>query len=302
MRDPSKSIILVAYIPVLHAGYIKYFQAHPEASGLYLIDLKSVDTTEYSYLKKDIRMIGSRDASAAISGLHLFNKVDVLTDDKLRDLDKVSNIIVLPDEDISRSIATRFKNAEIEYYGVFLRWDRRKLEGINASAADTERVTSDEKDVESMKSAASEAIKSTDIWRRVGAALLLDEKVYDVAHNEGEPHAFSPWLEGDPRNAFHRGVGIEMSIFTHAEALLIARAARLGVKLQNASLYVTDYPCPACAKLIAHSGIARVYFREGYAVLDGKTVLDEYEVEVARVIMPEDDVSTPEVWVPYKKP
>ena len=37
----------------------------------------------------------------------------------------------------------------------------------------------------------------------------------------------------------------------HAEARLIAAAAREGRATAGAVLYVTDFPCPPCAKLIA---------------------------------------------------
>ena len=47
-------------------------------------------------------------------------------------------------------------------------------------------------------------------------------------------------------------------------------------------LYVTDFPCPPCAKLIAAAGVVRLYFRTGYAVLDGEQVLEAAGVEVLR--------------------
>ena len=47
-------------------------------------------------------------------------------------------------------------------------------------------------------------------------------------------------------------------------------------------MYVTDFPCPPCAKLIAAAGIARLYFREGYAVLDGSDVLEGAGIEVVQ--------------------
>jgi dCMP deaminase len=48
-------------------------------------------------------------------------------------------------------------------------------------------------------------------------------------------------------------------------------------------MYVTDFPCPPCAKLIAAAGVKRLYFREGYAVLDGESVLEAAGVEVRQV-------------------
>jgi dCMP deaminase len=48
-------------------------------------------------------------------------------------------------------------------------------------------------------------------------------------------------------------------------------------------MYVTDFPCPPCAKLIAVAGVERLYFREGYAVLDGQDVLAAAGVDLVRV-------------------
>jgi dCMP deaminase len=48
-------------------------------------------------------------------------------------------------------------------------------------------------------------------------------------------------------------------------------------------MYVTDFPCPPCAKLIAGAGIAKLYFRSGYAVLDGQEVLEAAGVELLKV-------------------
>ena len=48
-------------------------------------------------------------------------------------------------------------------------------------------------------------------------------------------------------------------------------------------MYVTDFPCPPCAKLIAGAGVAKLYYRDGYAVLDGQDVLDVAGVEIVQV-------------------
>lgn len=46
----------------------------------------------------------------------------------------------------------------------------------------------------------------------------------------------------------------------HAEANIIAQAARVGAPLEGASMLVTAlYPCSDCAKLIAQAGITTVY-------------------------------------------
>jgi dCMP deaminase len=50
----------------------------------------------------------------------------------------------------------------------------------------------------------------------------------------------------------------------HAEANAIVQAARNGVRLEAADIYVTASPCFGCFKLIANAGIGRIVFGEFY--------------------------------------
>ena len=51
---------------------------------------------------------------------------------------------------------------------------------------------------------------------------------------------------------------------THAEANAIVQAARNGVSIDNAEIFVTASPCYNCFKLIANSGIKKIYYNEFY--------------------------------------
>ena len=50
----------------------------------------------------------------------------------------------------------------------------------------------------------------------------------------------------------------------HAEANAIVQAARHGVAIDGATIYVTASPCWNCFKLIANAGIKRVFYMEFY--------------------------------------
>jgi dCMP deaminase len=125
-----------------------------------------------------------------------------------------------------------------------------------------------------------EAGKSSDWWRHVASAIVKDGKVLLVAHNHHIPSAQTPYIQGDPRSDFQKGVNLELSTAIHSEASLIAQAAEKGISLRGASVYVTTFPCPPCAKLIAYSGIKKVYYSSGYGVLDGESVLKVKGVEI----------------------
>ena len=66
---------------------------------------------------------------------------------------------------------------------------------------------------------------------------------------------------------------MELSTALHAEAGLIVEAAKKGISLEGATLYVTTFPCPNCAKLVAASGIKKLIYQDGYSVLDGEELL-----------------------------
>lgn len=50
----------------------------------------------------------------------------------------------------------------------------------------------------------------------------------------------------------------------HAEANALMQAARNGVRIDSASIYVTASPCFNCFKLLANAGIRRIVFGEFY--------------------------------------
>jgi dCMP deaminase len=50
----------------------------------------------------------------------------------------------------------------------------------------------------------------------------------------------------------------------HAEANAIVQAARNGVRLDEAQIYVTASPCFGCFKLIANAGVSKIVFGEFY--------------------------------------
>jgi dCMP deaminase len=104
--------------------------------------------------------------------------------------------------------------------------------------------------------------------------------VLGAAWNRHHPSEYAPYFGGDPRDAFERGVRADLSTALHAEAAIVAQAAREGTPLAGADLYTTTFPCPACARLIAEAGFRRCYFAGQYSVLDGEQVLRAAGVEL----------------------
>ncbi len=56
----------------------------------------------------------------------------------------------------------------------------------------------------------------------------------------------------------------EYGRMVHAEMNALADAARLGLSIKNATIYVTTYPCHNCAKHLVAAGVSRIVFIEPY--------------------------------------
>ena len=66
----------------------------------------------------------------------------------------------------------------------------------------------------------------------------------------------------------------------HAEANAIVQAARNGVGIEGADIYVTASPCYNCFKLIANSGIKRIFYGELYRDERIKIHANEAQIEL----------------------
>ncbi|HYM45805.1 MAG TPA: deaminase [Solirubrobacteraceae bacterium] len=281
------SEVVVAYIPVLHEGYKRFLDAHAHGRRLFLIGPPLY--ADYRPLAKDIRCLDAELVAASISAWGICSEVSVLDVDGAARLAAERPAITLPAEDVSYQVVERFfGRCEIRYDTVFLRWDKSKSAQLLVPAA-AEPVSGDQAIADIAAAAEAQAARSIDWWRQVGAAIRFSDGAIVSATNEHLPHRLSAYAAGDPRGNFFKGVSLELSTAAHAEARLIAQAARDGISTKGAVMYATDFPCPPCAKLIAAAGVARLYFRTGYAVLDGEDVLEAAGVELMRVA--QDDVA-----------
>ena len=134
-----------------------------------------------------------------------------------------------------------------------------------------------------MKQAFVESKKSADWWRQIGALLVKDGEIVALGHIRHFPSDLALDIFGTPRITVDFGERPDLYISMHAEADLIARAAKEGISLHGASLYTTTFPCINCAFLIVRSGISKVYYAEGYSKIDAESVLKNAGVEIILV-------------------
>jgi dCMP deaminase len=109
-----------------------------------------------------------------------------------------------------------------------------------------------------MNIARTVATRSTCDRKFVGAVIVRDRSILATGYNgsiRGLPHCDE---EGHLMEDGHCVRTV------HAEANAIVQAARAGVRIDAAAIYVTASPCWGCFRLIANAGITRIVFGEFY--------------------------------------
>jgi dCMP deaminase len=271
-----KQVLL--HLPVIQAGYQQFLEKH--AAGAEVLVLGRSFAADFPVVRKEIRAL---DPAFALSCL---TSVGLITRGRVVELDEfpscVTEPLVVPHEALLREIVERFGLAPVEWVDTFLSWDREwSRAGLPVDWDGS--VTGDGYARSMQELAAAAAGWSSDWWRRVGAVAARDGRVLAVEHNRHLPTEYSPYVDGDPRNSFRRGVEMERTSAIHAEAAVVARAARDGIALRGADLHVTTFPCPSCARLVAETGFARCFFAGGYSVLNGAEVMRAAGVELVYV-------------------
>lgn len=103
--------------------------------------------------------------------------------------------------------------------------------------------------------------------RHVGAVIVKDKRILTTGYN-GAPEGIDSCCER--KECLRRvkniasGTMQEVCYAVHAEQNAIIQAAKLGISLEGAEMYVTHQPCVICTRMILNSGIKRVVYKNGY--------------------------------------
>jgi dCMP deaminase len=112
--------------------------------------------------------------------------------------------------------------------------------------------------------------RSTCERKLVGAVVVRDRTILSTGYNgsiRGMPHC---------TDVGHMMVEGHCVATIHAEVNAILQAAKNGVRIEDATIYVTASPCWNCFKAIANAGMKRIVYAEFYR--------DERIFEVAKTI------------------
>ena len=109
-----------------------------------------------------------------------------------------------------------------------------------------------------MKIASVVATRSTCDRKYVGAVIVRDRTILSTGYNGSIRKLAHCDEAGHLMEAGHCVRTV------HAEANAIAQAAKNGVKVEGAEIYITASPCWNCFKLLANAGIRKIYYGEFY--------------------------------------
>jgi dCMP deaminase len=272
-----KQVLL--YLPVVHAGHEAFFARHADAAEVLVLGAGFRGL--FKSLAKDIRALPPERAAQFLQLMLPGTLIRVIEPGDLPAA-VTAETLVLPDEDITRNLAAEHHlgaGRELVFDKTFLRWDREWSQAVRPADFDAKRAIG-ELPAALAGRARELSGHSSDWWRQVGAIAWRGGEILGAAWNHHAPTEYAPYIDGDPRDNFSRGVRADLSTATHAEAAVVAQAARAGRPLNGADIYVTTFPCPACARLIAESGFRRCYFTGQYSVLEGDKLLRTAGVEL----------------------
>ena len=121
--------------------------------------------------------------------------------------------------------------------------------------------------------------------RKMGAVIVRDKRILTTGYN-GAPQWIKPCVERG--ECLRRKLGIpsgtraEVCYAVHAEQNALIQAARMGVSVYGATMYVTYSPCIICTRLLINAGIVRVIYRYDYPDEFSREILKEAGVELIK--------------------
>lgn len=138
-----------------------------------------------------------------------------------------------------------------------------------------------------MRMAELVATRSTCLRRKVGAVIVKEKRVLTTGYN-GAPRGLKHCAEVGcirEENNIESGTRHELCRGVHAEQNAVIQAAYFGVSIKDATIYTTAFPCVLCAKILVNAGITEVVYSKDYVDELSKSILEESNVTVRRLVL-----------------
>ncbi len=126
------------------------------------------------------------------------------------------------------------------------------------------------------------ASRSTCLRRQVGAILVHEKHILTTGYNgapRGLPHCRETGCLRQAQNV-PSGQRHELCRGLHAEMNAIIQAATFGMRVQDATVYSTTFPCSLCVKMLINAGVRRIVAQGDYADPLAKELLIESGIRV----------------------
>ena len=106
--------IVIAYVPVLHEGYRKFFLSHKDAETLYIFGDDVIE--KFDHLAKEIRALQPELLKSAIESWRIFKKVEILDFKKIESLKTEDLEIFAPNEDVVQELLDEYFGKSISLW------------------------------------------------------------------------------------------------------------------------------------------------------------------------------------------
>ena len=119
--------------------------------------------------------------------------------------------------------------------------------------------------------------------RHVGAVVVKDKRILTTGYNGASSGIESCAERGECLRRVRNiasGTMQEVCYAVHAEQNAIVQASKLGIPVDEATIYVTHQPCTTCTKLIINSGIKRIVYGLEYPDTFSQEFIDGAEIEM----------------------
>jgi dCMP deaminase len=271
-------MVIIGSFAVIHRGYLEILDKYQDADIFILSDELA---QELYKLEIDLRKMPINKTADLLTSLN--RNVNILNKDNIDEVKKAEKIILIEDD-----TTTELKNKYLAYHpniiienGFFYHPHENVFSSQEKNIDLIKNYT--EEDTQYMKQAIVLASESGCFWRQVASIIVKDNKVLYQSFNKMLPNNDECYKIGCIRDNIEPGVKTENCSAVHSEASVIAQAAKNGVSLKDASIYVTVFPCPACAKLIAISGLKKCYYNTGWSNFDGQRVMEAAGIEIIKI-------------------
>lgn len=119
--------------------------------------------------------------------------------------------------------------------------------------------------------------RSTCLRVHHGAVIVKDNRILATGYNGSPPATYHCEAVGtcyrEAKNIPH-GQRYELCRAVHAEQNALLQAAKYGIPISGASIYITDVPCEICAKLLHCAGIKEIIIIEDSGLYSSNALHD----------------------------